>query len=59
MDEKKVRLVLALAGTAIVAYSIGYQKAQSRTIRDLGAATSKEALIYLAAQDHIRRRFSR
>ena len=52
MDEKKVRLVLALAVPAIVAYSIGYQKAQSRTIRDLGAATSKEAPYMQASAWH-------
>ncbi|AWN03360.1 hypothetical protein PBI_COUNT_37 [Microbacterium phage Count] len=59
MDEKKVRIALALVGVAVVSYTVGYQKAQSRTIRDLGTAASKEALIYLATQDHIRSRFGR
>lgn len=59
MDEKKVRIALALSGVAIVAYSVGYQKATTRTIQQLGDATTKEALIYLATQDHIRSRFGR
>src|SRR5690606_1326121 len=57
--DSRAKMILIVAGAAIVAYSIGYQKAQARTIRELGTAASKEALIYLATQDHIRSRFGR
>jgi hypothetical protein len=57
--DSRVKVALAITGVAIVAYSIGYQKAQSRTIQELGGAAAKEALIYLATQDHIRNRYGR
>lgn len=59
MDDKKIRVVLALTGVAIVAYSIGYNRAQKRMVEEFGGAAAKEALIYLATQDHIRNRFGR
>jgi len=57
--ESRVKVVLALTGVAIVAYAVGYQKAQSRVIKEMGGAAAKEALIYLATQDHIRNRYGR
>lgn len=59
MDDKKVRITLAVVGLTIVVYSIGYQKGQTQTIRSLGSTSSSEALFYLAAQDHIRQRFGK
>lgn len=53
MDEK-IKIVLAVAGVTIVAYSVGYNRAQKRMISEFGGAAAKEALIYLATQDHIR-----
>lgn len=58
MDDK-VKIGLALAGVAIVAYSIGYHRSQKRMISEFGGAAAKEALIYLATQDHIRHKFGR
>ena len=57
--DTRVKTVLALTGVAIVAYSLGYSKAQRKTIQELGGAAAKEALIYLATQDAIRNRFGR
>jgi hypothetical protein len=56
MDEK-AKIAVAVVGTAAIAFSIGYIRGTSRVVRELGAATSKEALIYLATQDSIRNRF--
>jgi hypothetical protein len=53
MDEK-AKITVAVIGTAAIAFSIGYIRGTNRTIRELGKATSKEALIYLATADHIR-----
>ena len=50
----KVKIGLAITGIAIVAYSIGYTRAQKRMVSEFGGAAAKEALIYLATQDHIR-----
>lgn len=57
--DKKIKIGLALTAVGIVAYSIGYNRAQKRMIEDFGGAAAKEALIYLATQDHIRNRFGR
>lgn len=54
--ETRTRVALAIAGVAIVAFSVGYQKGQSRTIRELGQATTSEAMAYLATADFIRNR---
>jgi hypothetical protein len=56
MDEK-AKIAIAVVGTAAIAFSFGYIRGTSRVVRELGAATSKEALIYLATQDSIRNRF--
>lgn len=53
MDER-LKIALALATVGIVAYSVGYHRAQKRMIDEFGGAAAKEALIYLATQDHIR-----
>ena len=55
--DKRTKMALAFVGTAVVAYSLGHQRATSQLIREFGAATSKEALIYLATQDAIRNKF--
>jgi hypothetical protein len=54
--DNRVKVGLAIAGVAIIAYTAGYQKAQGQTIQRLGEAAAKEALIYLATHDHIRNR---
>lgn len=58
MDER-IKVGLAIAGLTVVAYSIGYHRAQKRVISEFGGAAAKEALIYLATQDHIQHRFGR
>jgi len=58
MDER-LKIALALAGISIVAYSVGYHRAQKRMVSEFGGAAAKEALIYLATQDHIRHRYGR
>lgn len=58
MDDK-IKVVLVIAGVTIVAYSVGYHRAQKRMISEFGGAAAKEALIYLATQDHIRNKFGR
>jgi hypothetical protein len=55
----KIKIGLAVAGIAIVAYSIGYHRAEKHIISEFGGATAKEALIYLATQDAIRHKFGR
>lgn len=57
--DKRVKVALALTGVAVIAYSLGYQKAQSQVIQELGGTAAKEALIYLATHDHIRNRYGR
>lgn len=57
--DNKIKIGLAIAGLAIVAYSIGYHRAEKHIISEFGGATAKEALIYLATQDHIRNRRGR
>lgn len=57
--DNRFKIGLALAGVAIVAYSVGYHNAQKRMVSEFGGAAAKEALIYLATQDHIRNRFGR
>ena len=52
----KIKISLAIAGLAIVAYSIGYHRAEKHVISEFGGAAAKEALIYLATKDHIRNR---
>lgn len=58
MDDK-LKVVLTLATVGIVAYSVGYHRAQKHMINEFGGAAAKEALIYLATQDHIRHKFGR
>lgn len=58
MDDK-IKIALAVTGITVVAYSIGYHVAQKRMIQEFGGAAAKEALIYLATQDHIRHKFGR
>lgn len=53
--EERLKFTLTLVGISIVAYSIGYHQAQKRIVTDLGAAATKEAMMYLATQDHLRR----
>lgn len=55
----RLKIALALTGASVVAYSIGYHRAQARMVSEFGGAAAKEALIYLATQDHIRHRFGR
>lgn len=54
--DNRLKIALVLAGVGIVAYSVGYHRAQARMITEFGGAAAKEALIYLATQDHIRNR---
>ena len=54
--DTRLKIALVLAGVSIVAYSVGYHRAQARMITEFGGAAAKEALIYLATQDHIRNR---
>ena len=58
MDER-LKVAIAIVSVSVVAYSIGYHRAQKRMISEFGGAAAKEALIYLATQDHIRNRFGR
>ncbi len=58
MDER-LKVAIAVVGVSVVAYSIGYHRAQKRMISEFGGTAAKEALIYLATQDHIRNRFGR
>lgn len=57
--DHKVKIGLAITGVTIVAYAIGYHCAQKRMISEFGGAAAKEALIYLATQDHIQNKFGR
>ncbi len=57
--DKRLKVGLLIAGASIVAYSVGYHNAQKRMVSEFGGAAAKEALIYLATQDHIRNRFGR
>lgn len=57
--DNRLKIALALAGVTIVAYSIGYHRAQKHIISEFGGAAAKEALIYLATQDHIRNRYGK
>ena len=57
--DNRLKIALALASVSVVAYSVGYHRAQARMISEFGGAAAKEALIYLATQDHIRHRFGR
>jgi hypothetical protein len=56
MDDK-IKIGLAITGVAIVAYSIGHTRATQRMIKDFGGAASREAIVYLATQEAIRKRF--
>lgn len=54
--DNRLKIALALAGVGVVAYAVGYHRAQARMVTEFGGAAAKEALIYLATQDHIRNR---
>jgi len=58
MDKRKL-YIAATIGVAIVAYSIGYNRATVRAFDAFGEVASKEGMMYLAAQDAIRHRFGR
>lgn len=55
MDDR-VKIGLAIAGTAVVAYTLGYNKATTKFIKQFGGVLVKEASLYLATQDHLRYR---
>lgn len=57
--EHKIKVGLTVAGIAIVAYSIGYHRAERHVITEFGSNLAKEASIYLATQDAIRYKFGR
>ena len=52
--DPRLKLAMAFAGVIVVAYSVGYHHSQKKMIEEFGGAAAKEALIYLATQDHIR-----
>lgn len=54
--NNRTRGIIVIAGVATIAFAIGYSKGQTRTIRELGRATTNEAIAYLATSDFIRNR---
>lgn len=57
--DKRTCYALTIVGVAVVAYSIGYNRALTRAFDEFGAVASREAMLYLAGKDAIQNRFGR